>query len=363
MRHSQGKTLLAVLLVAVLGVAVLGRITDRGSSDGQLAWAQVAASSCGNAILEPGEQCDPPGSITCPPGSPASAFLPCNANCTCPPTVLDHFQCYEVKPAFFAGLTVTVQDQFGTLTETIRYPHRLCAAANKNGEGIQDPTHHLVGYRTKPSPFTKRLRQTLVDQFGTQLLDVVRPDVLDVPSSKDGVPQASPLDHFQCYTVKRSKGAPKFAKRTVSVSDQFETVTLTLVKPVLLCAPASKNNEDPTAPSHPDHLTCYKTADGKFPQSTHTISNQFGLDEVTLIHRRELCVPSLKNPVTTTTSSTTTTTAHASTTTTSSTSTTTSTTSSSTSSTTSTTTSSTTTTTHYGSPSRAFLIPTDSLLD
>jgi hypothetical protein len=65
-----------VLLVAVLGVAVLGRITDRGSSDGQLAWAQVAASSCGNAIVEPGEQCDPPGRITCPAGSPASAFLP-----------------------------------------------------------------------------------------------------------------------------------------------------------------------------------------------------------------------------------------------------------------------------------------------
>jgi hypothetical protein len=281
-----------------------------------------------------------------------NGVLTCAA-CTPPTTPLDHFQCYEVKPAFFAGPTVTVQDQFGTLHETLRYPHRLCAAANKNGEGMQDPTHHLVGYRTKPSPFTKRLRQTLVDQFGTQLLDVVRPDVLDVPTSKDGVSLASPLDHFQCYTVKRSKGGPKFAKHTVSVADQFETVTLTLVKPVLLCAPASKNNEDPTAPSHPDHLTCYKTQDGKFPQSTHTINNQFGLDQVTLIHRRELCVPSLKNPATTTTSTTSTT--HASTTTTSSTSTTTS--------TTSTTTSTTTTTTQYGSPSRAFLIRTESLLD
>ena len=369
MRNGQRWTLLAVLLVAVLGVAVLGRITDRGSSDGQLAWAQVAASSCGNAIVEPGEQCDPPGSITCPAGSPASAFLPCSATCTCPATVLDHFQCYEVKPAFFSQVTVTVQDQFGTLTETLRYPHRLCAPANKNDEGIQDPTDHLAGYATKAvSGFTKRTGQTLVDQFGTQLLDVVRPDVLMVPTSKDGVQQQPPLDHFQCYKVKRSKGGPKFAKRTVTVSDQFESLTLTLVKPILLCAPASKNNEDPTAPSHPDHLTCYKTQDGRFPQSTHTITNQFGLDEVTLIHRRELCVPSLKNPATTTTSSTTSTTAHASTTTTSRTSTTTSTTSSTTSSTTTsstttTTTSTTTTTTHYGSPSRAFLVRTESLLD
>src|SRR5215470_16190969 len=78
MRHSDRWTLLAVLLVAVLCVAVLGRITDRGSGDGQLAWAQVAASSCGNSIVEPPEQCDPPGSLTCP-GSQA-----CSANCTCP---------------------------------------------------------------------------------------------------------------------------------------------------------------------------------------------------------------------------------------------------------------------------------------
>jgi len=365
MTHSQGKTLLATLLVAVLGVAVLGRITDRGSSDGQLAWAQVAASSCGNAILEPGEQCDPPGSITCPPGSPADAFLACSANCTCP--VLDHFQCYEVKPAFFSQVTVHVTDQFGTLTETLRYPHRLCAPANKNNEDPTAPSHpnHLAGYRTKAvSGFTKRTGQTLVDQFGTQLLDVVRPDNLLVPTGKDGVMQQPGLDHFQCYKVKRSKGGPKFAKRTVTVSDQFESLTLTLVKPVLLCAPASKNNEDPTAPSHPDHLTCYKTQDGRFPQSTHTITNQFGLDEVTVIHRRELCVPSLKNPATTTTSTTSTTSTPTSTTTTSTTTTTTSTTSSTTSSsTTSTTTSTTTTTTVYGSPSRAFLVSTDSLLD
>jgi len=89
-------------------------------------------------------------------------------------------------------------------------------------------------------------------------------------------------------------------------------------------------------------------------------------NEVTLIHRRELCVPSLKNPVpTTTTSTTTSTSAHATTTTssTNTTSTTTSTTSSTTPSTTTTTTSTTTSTTHFGSPSRAFLAPLDSLLD
>jgi hypothetical protein len=333
--------LLPVALVSVIGLRFLVGETQPPVS--AVAWAQ--ASSCGNAILEPGEQCDPPGSITCPPGSPASAFLPCNQDCTCPSqqAVLDHFQCYEIKPAFFAQPSVTVQDQFGTLTETLRLPNRLCNPTNKNGEGIVDPTDHLVGYRTKAPKTTTQFNQTVVDQFGTLILDVKKPDDLLVPSSKAGVAQQPPLDHFQCYRVKKSRGAPKFVKKTASITNQFETVTLTLVKPRLLCAPANKNGEDPTAPSHPDHLICYKTKDGPFGTITTTVNNQFGIDEVTVIHRRELCVPALKNPGTTTTTIATTTTTTIATTT--------------------TTTSTTTSTTIYGSPSRAFLMRSVTLLD
>jgi hypothetical protein len=299
---------------------------------------------CGDNTVSAGEDCDPPGSLTCP-GSTA-----CGVDCTCataPPP--DHFQCYEVKPSTFSTAPVTVTDQFGTLTGDLRFPHRLCNPTDKNGEGITDPTDHLVGYGAKYShTFTKQLNQMLVDQFGTLFVDVTRPDLLMVPSSKDGVPQQPPLDHFQCYKVKRSRGTPKFVKRTVTIANQFETTTLLLKGPYRLCAPADKNGEDPTAPDHPDHLTCYKTKGGRFTGSTHTISNQFDANDVLqVIHRRELCVPSLKNPGSTTTTIATTTT----------------TTSTTMASTTSTTTSTTTTTTMYGSPSRAFLEPAASLLD
>jgi hypothetical protein len=345
-----------------------------GSPAGAFTCSISCNCTCGNGVVDPGEQCDP----TSPGGGFVCVAGPCLPTCACPPTSTttvttststtsttrpDHFQCYELKPAAFTGSTVTVQDQFGAMTEQVRYPHRLCNPTNKNQEGIVDPTDHLAGYRTKAPRFTKRTNQTVVDQFGTLLLDVTRVDILMVPTSKDGVQQQPPLDHFQCYKVKRSKGAPKFVQRTASISNQFETVTVSLLRPKLLCAPANKNNEDPGAPSHPNHLLCYKTKNGPFAESTHTITNQFGLDEVRVIHRRELCVPALKNPQTPTTTSTSTTVQ-----TTTSTSSTTATSTTSTTNTTSTlatttTTSSTTTTTLYGSPSRAFLERVASLLD
>jgi len=348
MRRS-GSTLPAIVgavLIAPAIVWLLGR--GGGPSGDPLAWAQV--SSCGNAILEPGEQCEPPGSSSCP------AFVTCNANCTCGP---DHFLCYEVKRSIFTDQNVTVQDQFGTMTEQARHPRQLCNPTNKNGEGIIDATDHLVAYGLKAPRFTKRLNLTVSDQFGTLQLDAIRPDFLMVPAGKDGVPQQPPLDHFQCYKVKRSRSAPKFVKRTVTVINQFEpSITLQITKPRRLCAPASKNGEDPTAPSHPDHLLCYKTKGARIVAGLHTIADQFGTRSVEVIRREELCVPASKNQATTTTTTSTTTSSSAQVTTTTS-----STTTSTTSSTTSTSTSTTTSTTVYGSPSRAFLQPVASLLE
>ena len=51
------------------------------------------------------------------------------------------------------------------------------------------------------------------------------------------------------------------------------------------------------APSHPGLLLCYKSKSSSgFGTLTAHINNQFGPDDVTLIHRRELCVPSVQVP-------------------------------------------------------------------
>ena len=42
---------------------------------------KIGAGTC---VIDLGEDCDPPGSTTCPPGSPAGAFLQCLSDCTCP---------------------------------------------------------------------------------------------------------------------------------------------------------------------------------------------------------------------------------------------------------------------------------------
>jgi hypothetical protein len=44
----------------------------------------TTAPLCGNGVTDPGEQCDPPGSLTCPPSSAGGAFTACSGACTCP---------------------------------------------------------------------------------------------------------------------------------------------------------------------------------------------------------------------------------------------------------------------------------------
>jgi hypothetical protein len=273
---------------------------------------------------------------------------------------------------------VSVQDQFGTSTGlTLTHPNKLCAPTNKQNEdpGAQNDPQHLKAYQDKHNG-PKVLNQTVVNQFGSVQLDVSRPNLLLVPTAKSTVstpPALTPpvIDHFQCYKVKRSRGAPKFARVSgVTGQDQFGAYNVDLLKPRYLCAPASKNGEDPTAPLHPEHLLCYKTRNNTaFPERVVFTTDQFGAQSVRITRRIELCVPSLKNPQgTTTTSTSVQTTSSTSSTASTSSSTSTSTTFGSTTVTTSSTTSSSTSsstssTTLYGSPSRAFTERVRSLLD
>lgn len=66
------------------------------------------------------------------------------------------------------------------------------------------------------------------------------------------MPSALDLNYFKCYRVRPKD---RFASRTVTLADQFETQTATVVKPRLLCNPVDKNGEGIFDPAK--HLTCY----------------------------------------------------------------------------------------------------------
>jgi hypothetical protein len=218
-----------------------------------------------------------------------------------------HYQCFELKPSRFPTPAVTLEDQFGTMSANLRSPDRLCNPADKLGEdppALMDP-NHLIGYeiRGADTPFLPIRNVTVTNQFGSIRVDLKRLVRLLVPASKDLLAPPGPLpdpmaiDHFNCYRVERSTGAPPFVPiPNVTVEDQFGFVTVTVAEPRFLCAPANKNDEDPTAPDQPGHLMCYWT---EHPREQIDISpvfveDQFGARDERVIRRDELCVPSLK---------------------------------------------------------------------
>jgi hypothetical protein len=108
------------------------------------------------------------------------------------------------------------------------------------------------------------------------------------------LPTPNPLDHFQCYEAERGP----FTTFPVTLTDSLGASTVTVVRPKRLCNPADKNGEDPSAPTHPDHLTGYiiKQTTPRFTRiPAQNVTNQFGTVSVDLVRPDYLMVPSAKS--------------------------------------------------------------------
>src|SRR5262249_47694288 len=130
-------------------------------------------------------------------------------------------------------------------------------------------------------------------------LDLIRRSFLFTPTAKSltGPTQplpSSPVDHFQCYLVRRSPGSPRFTPiHGIGIQDQFGPHTVDLLRPRYLCVPADKNGEDPTAPQDSQSLLCYKSRHrARFGTQNVFTNNQFGPVSQPLTRRMEFCVPS-----------------------------------------------------------------------
>jgi outer membrane protein assembly factor BamB/mono/diheme cytochrome c family protein len=191
------------------------------------------------------------------------------------PTDPDHLKVYKAKrsggqPKFTAVPGIEVTDMFGTMTLT-----------------------------------AKAAKELLV------------PSALSQVDDPPALPEEDYIDHFRCYSVKRAAGAPKFERvRDVALVDELGGLDVDVTRPKRLCVPVDKNGESPGAGSHPDHLMCYsmKRARGaaKFASTGPLhLNDQFGPESVDAIRPQTLCVPAvvdIPGATTTTTNSTTSTT-------------------------------------------------------
>ncbi|HEY2385412.1 MAG TPA: right-handed parallel beta-helix repeat-containing protein [Candidatus Binatia bacterium] len=101
------------------------------------------------------------------------------------PTI-DHFKCYKVARAKTRVTGIKVDDEFGTLVEDIKRPTSLCIPADKNGEGIPDPTSNLLCYKMRQTsqPFFRGFSPIFINnQFGATTIGVDHLRELCVPSN------------------------------------------------------------------------------------------------------------------------------------------------------------------------------------
>jgi len=265
------------------------------------ATATATATSTGTSTTTLAGTATPTAMATTPTPQPTSTTIP-----------LGPFTCYQAgapkgAPKFAAIAGVSLVDQFSPSTVAVKMPTRLCAPTQKDSEPPSAaPDEHLKAYPVKPEEkFVKVLDQVVVDQFGTRHYDILKPGELLVPTAKSLVsppPElADPaIDHFQCYKVKDLKLPTKFQPVVVTLVDQFQSLQVKVTKPWRLCAPTSTNGEDPSAPSHANHLMCYRVKDLKLPAFARVnsvfVNDQFGPEILDVKKPAELCVPAVMNP-------------------------------------------------------------------
>jgi hypothetical protein len=250
----------------------------------------------------------------CAAGSPQNTGGACTEEADC--GGINDETGFCVGKGFLGRRRVALSDQFESGLFDVTQPVTLCNPADKNAEGISDLSTHLRGYRIAPAPGqTPHARRTgirIENQFhpsrGELLVDTIRPDRLLVPTAKSlTAPVAAPdasshdVDHFKCYTVRVSRGAPPFKRiLDVSVADQFQPPALVdLVNPSRLCTPVAKNTE--VIKDESGHLMCYEIKPIKQTgTSDHAkvngifLNNQIGPEVIRTQNKGEFCIPSIK---------------------------------------------------------------------
>jgi hypothetical protein len=233
-----------------------------------------------------------------------------------PSDTLDSFLCYKAKRARgedrFKKEGVSLDDQFQARTVDLSKIEQFCNPVEVwqliDNEvvifPVTNPDARLTCYRVK-KPVSKIKPDVIVtnqfdgeDEEGEpvpQALSVQkRRTQLCVPSEE--IVQPMPVEHFEMYRAKRTRGTPKFEKLEVGLIDQYISEVVKLTKPVRLGVPTDKNEEGLS--NSLTHMTCYAVQAPRFYKRDVSVKNQFSEegDTFRLTVRRpyRLCVPSYK---------------------------------------------------------------------
>jgi hypothetical protein len=143
---------------------------------------------------------------------------------------------------------------------------------------------------------------SLIDAFWTSTAGATKPKLLCTPADKNDEDPTAPShpDHLETYQIRPTT---KFTKTSgLALMDQLGTTTVTLVKPATLMVPTAKSlTSAPAAPVTPivDHFQCYKvkvtSATATLPMTGVSVEDQFGLQTAELIKVKQACAPVDKN--------------------------------------------------------------------
>lgn len=207
----------------------------------------------------------------------------------------DHYKCYKVgQPQAASPGTVTLADGFETRTTRVLRLDSVCLPVDKNGEGIDDPARRLACFRIRNAPGQppSAARVVGVDtQLASAAQTVTRPRLLCVAAEATGVPAAEAFDDFKCYRAGRA--TPRFARRTVQLTDAFESRSTLVRRPDVLCHAAAMNGERALDPTR--HVACYKIKNNPgqpaHARQTVQLTTPFGSATATTVRPSALCVP------------------------------------------------------------------------
>jgi hypothetical protein len=204
---------------------------------------------------------------------------------------LGSFACYDGLFGEFTTRKVKLSDRFGTRSAIVGRPVRFCSAARVNGGTSPDPYAHLTCHPIRaPKPTPRSV--TTSTRLGSLSMTIVKPLTLCAPSSTVSggtlTPPPTSLDYVTCYSTTLGGS---FSARSVTLIDKFSTSPSrdVVTSPTSLCAPTSVN----TARRRGSRLLiCYELRPRATSRSVAGRS-PFGFFKASLEARKQVCMPTV----------------------------------------------------------------------